>query len=189
MRDFPPLDFAAMREAMVVSQLRPNAVDDPRVILAFARVPREAFVAASEQPAAYMDRAVPVGDGAMLNPPLTLARLFDAARLTPGERLLIVSAAPGYALAIAGELDVYAEAVAPGEDVPEGPFDAILIDGAGEVLPDLSAHLTARGRIVGGVIDGGVARLARGTTGRLVPFADAEMIHLAAYAAKREFAF
>ena len=38
------ISFEAMRHAMVQSQLRTNAVNDPRVVTAMARVPREEFV-------------------------------------------------------------------------------------------------------------------------------------------------
>ena len=38
--------FETMRHAMVASQLRTNAVNDPRVVAAMARVPREAFLPA-----------------------------------------------------------------------------------------------------------------------------------------------
>jgi protein-L-isoaspartate(D-aspartate) O-methyltransferase len=46
--------FEAMRHAMVVSQLRTNAVSDARVVEAMARVPREAY------PAPRASRASPI---------------------------------------------------------------------------------------------------------------------------------
>ena len=42
--DLPTLDFAAARDHMVDSQLRPNRVVDPRIISAMRTLPRERFV-------------------------------------------------------------------------------------------------------------------------------------------------
>ncbi len=55
--------FETMRHAMVASQLRTNAVSDPRIVTAMARVPREAFLPADVRAIAYRDTAVPLGHG------------------------------------------------------------------------------------------------------------------------------
>lgn len=54
-------DFAALRTAMVASQLRTNAVSDARVVAAMANVPRERFVPADQAPFAYRDGLVELG--------------------------------------------------------------------------------------------------------------------------------
>jgi protein-L-isoaspartate(D-aspartate) O-methyltransferase len=54
------------RKAMIESQLRVSGVNDPAVLAAFAAVPREDFVPAERRALAYMDRAVPLGDGTVL---------------------------------------------------------------------------------------------------------------------------
>ena len=55
--------FEAMRHAMVQSQLRTNAVNDPRVVTAMAKVAREAFVPESARRLAYRDTAAAIGNG------------------------------------------------------------------------------------------------------------------------------
>ena len=47
--------FEAMRHAMVQSQLRTNAVNDPRVVTAMAVVAREKFVPEDVRTLAYRD--------------------------------------------------------------------------------------------------------------------------------------
>ena len=75
------LDFQAMRRAMVDSQLRTNAVNDPRVTAAIETVAREDFVPADRRAIAYIDRAVPLSDKRAMNPALVTARLIVEAGL------------------------------------------------------------------------------------------------------------
>ena len=71
--------FETMRQAMVASQLRTNAVSDPRVVAAMAQVPRERFVAENRRALAYVDIAVPLERGRALTPPMVLGRLLTEA--------------------------------------------------------------------------------------------------------------
>ena len=56
----------AARRAMIDSQLRPSGVNEPRVLAAMARIPREDFVPVAMRSAAYIDRAIALGDGRFL---------------------------------------------------------------------------------------------------------------------------
>lgn len=205
----------AMRRAMVISQLRPNNVTDLRLLSAMERIAREPFLPAERRAVAYTDRAVPLGNGRALNPPLTTALLLDAAEIGPGDRILIVGAATGYAAAIAQQLAGHVVAVeseptlvedarrnVPGLDLVVGPlkegaigsFDAIVIDGAVESVPAaLIAQLNPEGRLTCAIDSGGVARLAvgrRGGTGfGLSEFVDLEAVPLPGFAAAKEFVF
>ena len=208
-------DSAAMRRAMVISQLRPNNVTDVRLLSAMECIAREPFLPAERRAVAYTDRAVPLGNGRALNPPLTTALLLDAAEIGSGDRVLIVGAATGYAAAIAQALAGEVVAVesdpaladdarrnVPGLDLVVGPlnqgtagtFDAIVIDGAVESVPDaLVAQLNPAGRLTCAIAVGGVARLAvgrRGGTGfALAEFVDAEAVALPGFAPAKEFVF
>lgn len=181
--------FETMRRAMVASQLRTNAVSDPRVVAAMARVPRERFVPESRRALAYVDIAVPLDAGRALAPPMVLGRLLTEARTVPSDRALIVGAATGYSAAVLAAL--VSSVVALEEDAslcgrarellaaeprvkivegrltqgwPEGaPYDLILFDGAVEQIPPaLVAQLAPQGRIAAPVIERGVTRLAIG---------------------------
>ncbi len=209
-------DFAAQRSAMVASQLRTNGVTDRALLDALSHVPRESYVPAEKQATAYIDRPVPVGGGRALNPPLATALLLNEARIGADSRVLIVGAATGYALALAAaisgtvtgvECDAALAAQARavrGARLVEGPletgaaahapYDAIVIDGAVDFVPEaLIAQLAPDGRLTTAINEGGVSRLAvgrRGGTGfALVPFVDAEAVALPGFVRPREFAF
>lgn len=177
------------RQAMVVSQLRTNAVNDPRVVAAMARVPREAFLPERARPLAYLDRPVPLGGGRAANLPMATGRLLTEAYLQPGDRVLLIGAAGGYTAAVlagiagavvAVEADAALAAIAraalsalPNVTLVEGPlaeghaagapYDVLIVDGAVEQLPDgLVAQVAVGGRVATGLVDRGVTRLAIG---------------------------
>jgi protein-L-isoaspartate(D-aspartate) O-methyltransferase len=90
----------------------------------------------------------------------------------------------------------------PGLDLVVGPlnrgasgmFDAIVINGAVESVPDaLVAQLSQTGRLTCAIDGGGVARLAvgrRGGTGfALSEFVDSEAVTLPGFASTKEFVF
>ena len=209
-------DFAAQRAAMVASQLRTNGVTDRSLLDALASVPREDFVPEERRATAYIDRSLPLGGGRALNPPLATALLLNEARISVDSRVLIVGAARGYALALAGSISnavtgvecdpslaAQARTVA-GVRLVEGPLEigaaahapyhAIVIDGAVEFVPEaLIAQLAPDGRLTTAINEGGVTRLAvgrRGGTGfALVPFIDTEAVTLPGFVLPREFAF
>ncbi len=99
------MDFQKARLAMVELQIRPNGVRDPRILDAFATLPREAFVADEQKALAYMDKEVLAVAGEAdtppryLLPPMVLARMLQAASPSQGDRALDVGGATGYSAA------------------------------------------------------------------------------------------
>ncbi len=200
---------------MVDSQLRTSDVNDPRVITAMLTVPREAFVPAQRRAMAYVDRPVPLGAGRALNPPLATGRLLTEAAIKPGEKVLLIGAASGYAAKLLGELGAVVTAVeedaqlaqaaeAAGVTVKHGPmaqgvaegapYDVILIDGLVEHLPQaLIDQLAEGGRLVAGLLDGGVSRLVAGRKAGgafgFVKIADIDMPSLPGFAVPVRFTF
>lgn len=196
-------NFADLRQAMVASQLRTTAVNDPRVVEAMGKVARERFVPAERASLAYLDIAQPLGGGRFIPAPMVVGRLLTEARVRSTDRALVIGAGSGYAAAVLGLL--VREVVALEEDpalaaigvaalpanvtavsgslaggwAAQAPYDLILFDGAVEEIPaTILTQLAEGGRVATAVIDNGVTRLAigRGTAGAfgLVPFADAE---------------
>jgi protein-L-isoaspartate(D-aspartate) O-methyltransferase len=177
-------DFALARQAMVDSQLRPQGVNDPAVIAAMSLVPRERFVPDEQKPLAYVDRAVPLGEGRALPPSAVLGLLLTALAPDRGERALVVGAGTGYAVAVLKEMGVSVDALessaalaavarANGVDAIAGgledgysgggPYDFILVDGAVEHIPDaLVDQLKDGGRLGGAIVDKGITRLILG---------------------------
>ena len=85
---------------MVESQIRPNKVTDERLISAMASLPREVFVPKEFQSVAYVDEAIPLGDGRYLMEPLITARLIQAAQPAPGDVALTIGCGTGYGAAV-----------------------------------------------------------------------------------------
>lgn len=180
----PVPDYSAARATMVDSQLRPQGVNNPAVVEAMARVPRELFVDPEARPLAYSDRAVPVGNGRMMSSPTVLGLLLSEIAPVAGERALVVGCATGYSAAVIAELGVEviglecdpelaAKARSNGVALVEGPlesgwkkaapYDFILIDGAVEYIPDsIVAQLTATGRLGASIVEDGISRLVAG---------------------------
>ena len=163
----PLPDYAAARQAMVDSQLRPQGVSDPSVIAAMGLVPREKFVPDEQRPLAYVDREVPLGEGRALPAPAVLGRLLNALAPLPGERALVVGGTTGYAAAVLKAMGVDAVEISDdslgGEQGKSGPYDIVLIDGAVEHLPDeLVDRLKDGGRLGGAIVDQGITRLIVG---------------------------
>lgn len=209
----------AQRQAMVTSQLRTTAVSDQRVIAAMASVPRETYLPADARPLAYRDTAIPLGDGRAANLPMATGRLLTEADLLPGDRVLLIGAAGGYTAALLADIVASVTAVeeAPAlltvaraalahharvtlveapltVGAPDGaPYDVLVIDGAVEHLPDaLLAQVREGGRVVTGLVDHGVTRLAAGrkTAGfALQAFADSDCVTLPGFAIPKRFQF
>lgn len=208
------VDFAAMRAAMVASQLRTSDVNDTAVIAAMSRVPREDYVPAERRETAYVDRPIPLGNGRAINPPLATGRLLTVAEIMAGDKVLLLNDATGYAAALLDAMGAVVTVVDEG-DRPAGlpgaahwvqgragegheagaPYDVILIDGVAEEISDaLKAQLADGGRIAAGLTERGVTRLVSGRkVGNAVGFlslADMEMAPAPGFAARpHEFQF
>jgi protein-L-isoaspartate(D-aspartate) O-methyltransferase len=187
---------AGARRAMIESQLRTSGVNDPAVLAAMARVPREDYVPAALRDAAYIDRAIPLGNGRALAAPLVHGRMLVEAAPTAEDKALLVVDGNGYLAEVlrplVGSLDTIApaDAAAPGD----GGYSLIVIDGAVEVLPPaLCARLADDGRIVTGTVTRGVTRLAIGrkVAGEvaLLPLAEIGIPVLPEFAAPKRWSF
>ncbi len=191
------IDFAKARRAMIDSQLRVSGVNSDWVLNAMARVPREDHVPADARAHAYIDRAIPLGEGRALAAPLVYGLILSEAAPQAADRVLLVSGGSGYLGALlagrAGSIDVVSAAEGAAY-AGQGGYSLVLIDGAIEHLPDgLAAALDDGGRIVTGLADRGVTRLATGRkvagSVALLPLADVGIPVLAAFAAPKRWSF
>ncbi|OYY69466.1 MAG: hypothetical protein B7Y00_05815 [Sphingomonadales bacterium 17-56-6] len=191
------VNFEDMRRAMVDSQLRTSGVNDAWVVAAMGRVPREDYVPATHRTTAYMDRSILLDDGSVLNPAVSTAMLLQAADVRADDVVLLIGKANGYVADILKSRVQTVIAVAA-DDLNQaqagGPFSLIIIDGAAEELPSALLGFAAEGaRIVTGVIEGAVTRLAKGYVHKgkvaLKPFVDSEIAAIPAFARKPEFVF
>lgn len=185
------------RRAMIDSQLRTSGVNEPWVLAAMNRLDREDFVPEALRAAAYIDRAVPLGDGRFLAAPLVHGRFLAEAVPTPDDTVLLVGDASGYLAALlrplVGSLDVIDPAQA-GAAAETGDYSLLVIDGAIEQLPDaLAARLGEGGRLVTGLVERGVTRIATGRKAAgqvaLLPLAEIGIPMLPEFAAPKRWSF
>jgi len=190
-------EAGSARRAMIDSQLRTCGVNEPWVLSALASVAREDYVPAESRAAAYIDRAVPLGDGRALPAPLFHGKLLGAAEPRNSDKVLVVTAGSDYLAAViarlTGNVDKI-DAAALGGGLPGTGYSLIVIDGAaGEVPAVLADALAADGRIVTGLVDKGISRLAIGRkvagTVSYLPLADLGIPAIAELAAPKHWSF
>lgn len=214
-------DFAARRVTMVDTQVRPNDVTSFPVIAAMLAIPREDFVPDARRAVAYSGENIDLGSGRTLLEPRTLAKMVDALALEPGDLVLDLACGLGYSSAVMAHMVQAVVAVESADDLAreaearlssagidnvavvngpladgyagQAPFDAIMINGAIDALPDaLADQLKEGGRIAALFTDGrlGVVRTGIKLDGRINwRFAfNAHAPALAEFSAPQEFA-
>jgi protein-L-isoaspartate(D-aspartate) O-methyltransferase len=171
------LDFAHARRQMVDVQIARRGVQDPRVLDAMGKVPREIFVEGGFEEFAYEDQPLPISEGQTISQPYIVALMIEAAEIQPGDRVLEVGAGSGYAAAVMSRIAarVYAIERHPAlaaharhrfhglaydnievmaGDGTRGwpvaaPFDAILVAAGGPDVPQaLKEQLKVGGRLI-----------------------------------------
>ncbi len=206
-------NFEQMRRAMVASQLRTTAVNDPRVVAAMGEVPRERFVPDDVRGQAYLDISLPIGSGRRMSSPMVVGRLLTEARVRPSDRVLVIGAMAGYTAAILAKLagrvtaleeDAVLAGAPEGVEGVEGPlaagwpanapYDLIVFDGAVEEIPAaIVAQVADGGRVAAPIVENGVTRLAIGRKAGdafgMISFADADAPILPGFAKPRGFSF
>jgi len=215
-------DFSARRVTMVDTQVRPNDVTKFPIIEAMLAIPREDFVPSALREAAYVGENLDLGGGRVLLEPRTLAKMLDALSVEPGQSVLDLGCGLGYSAAVIARMTgtvvgveenadwaSEAQALLAGHGVTNAtvhagpiaagapglqPFDAILVQGAVEVLPDaIAAQLKEGGAIACLFMEGalGVCRLGRKVEGAIVwrNIFNATAPVLPGFARKAEFVF
>jgi protein-L-isoaspartate(D-aspartate) O-methyltransferase len=210
------VDYAQARRMMVDGQVRTADVTDLRIIAAMLEVPRERF-APGREAIAYLDADLPVTPKRALLKPMVFAKLVQAAGIGPDDTVLDVGCATGYSAAIlarlAGRVVALEEDAATAQAMlgglsnvsvatgplaegwaKEAPYDVIMVEGAGEIVPEaLLGQLKEGGRLLAVV---GKMPVAKATVYQLSqghmtaqPLFDAAAPALAGFAKPAEFVF
>jgi len=170
------MHFEALRKAMVDSQIRPNKVIDDRVIAAFMSVPRERFVSKNMQNLAYIDEDIHLSGGRFIVEAMVMARIIQTLALDASQSVMLIGAGTGYTAALISSLvesviaiETRAQMVEKAQQAvtaldignvavikarlqdgyaSEAPYDAIIIEGAVEQMPQsLLDQLADGGRL------------------------------------------
>jgi protein-L-isoaspartate(D-aspartate) O-methyltransferase len=150
---------------MIDSQLRTSGVNDLFVLERMNAVPREDHVPESARGVAYMDRAIAFDEGGHIAAPVFYGALLREARPVAEDSVLIVDGGSGYLPALIEPLVASVKAITPesAQGTLRGTYSLILVDGAVEVFPaTLTRRLADDGRVLTGLIENGVTRLAAG---------------------------
>lgn len=168
-------DHSALRRNMVDCQLRTYDVTDRAVLAAMGAVPRELFVPAARQFAAYVDQPVALDDfgaqGRVLLAPMTSGRMLQALDVQPGQAFFDYACGTGYTAAVASALGARVtafdssdalriaaraalsasgvHAVEVVDAMPAGPFDLIFVNGGcAKLPPQLASRMADDGQLV-----------------------------------------
>jgi len=99
-------DWEDLRERMVLQQIEPRGVKDPRVLEAMRAVPRHRFVPADYREAAYNDTPLPIGEGQTISQPYIVALMSELLEVGPGSKVLEIGTGSGYQAAVLAAMGV-----------------------------------------------------------------------------------
>jgi len=97
-------EFKQARKNMIETQIRRRGITDKNVLTAMAKVPRHRFLPEDRVSLAYIDSAVPIGEGQTISQPLIVALMTESLGLTSNERVLEIGTGSGYQAAILAEV-------------------------------------------------------------------------------------
>lgn len=171
------VDYKALRNEMVRTQIIQRGIIDRAVIAAMRKVERHLFVPEEVMSLAYNDYPLPIGEGQTISQPYIVALMSELLELNKNMKVLEIGTGSGYQAAILGEIagEVYSiEIVEPlavrssqllkrlgytnvfcktGDGYlgwkEYAPFDAIIVTCAPSEIPDpLKEQLSEGGRMI-----------------------------------------
>jgi len=101
--------FERDRNRMVDQEIVGAGVKNARVIEAIRTTPRHEFMQASQRKYAYLDMALPIGEGQTISPPFVVAYMTEQLDPQPTDKVLEIGTGSGYQAAVLSGLvrDVY----------------------------------------------------------------------------------
>jgi protein-L-isoaspartate(D-aspartate) O-methyltransferase len=171
-----PYNYAPV-ENLIDGQLATNGITHAGILDAIRSIPRELFVPDAFRDTAYVDEEIPVSAGRVMMEPLLLARLLQCLDPKPHESVMIIGGGSGYSAALLSHLVARVELVEENPVLAHAaehhfrqlglpnvtlaqhalthgapataPYDAILIEGAVQVIPEaISSQLKVGGKLL-----------------------------------------
>ena len=172
--------------ARFIMALRARGLRDTRIMAAFERTPRQDFFGTEVWPHIYADIALPLPCGEQATSAHLIAQIINAASLAPSLRVLEIGTGSGYQTALLAKIvktvvsieryhslaeiarkNVLRQGLETvelrfgdglrDEDLPEGTFDRIIVNGSLASLPEsLTRRLSPDGLVIAPIeTDGG----------------------------------
>ena len=167
----------ALRTTMIDGQLTPHNILDERILEAFEAVDRVDFMPEQYRQVAYVDGRHQVASGRHTLSLINIATMLQLADIKPTDTVMMIGCATGYAAAVCAKIAKHVYAVEENQELStvargiisqkaiEGvdivstplvaghgehaPYDAIIIEGSIEALPEgLFKQLAEGGRLV-----------------------------------------
>jgi protein-L-isoaspartate(D-aspartate) O-methyltransferase len=106
---------AATADVPLDQWLSTRGIRDPRVLAAFAAVPRDVFIAQDGPDGAFDGKPPPAASGQIITQPYLTARMLEELQLRPEARVLEVGTGTGYTAALLGRVasEVFSVGVIP----------------------------------------------------------------------------
>lgn len=136
--------FVEWRKRMVEHQLKGEGITDPLVLMAMEKIPRHLFVPEVLRDVAYVDCALPIGEGQTISQPYMVAFMTQTLRLGGDEKVLEIGTGSGYQAAILAMLarEVYTlERIEPLAEKARGLLESLGFDNVHVLLGDGSLGL------------------------------------------------
>jgi protein-L-isoaspartate(D-aspartate) O-methyltransferase len=103
------------RLKMVRTEVVEAGIKDERVIEAIRQTPRHLFVTQQQRHLAYLDMALPIGEGQTISPPFVVASMTESLKPRPTDKVLEIGTGSGYQAAVLSQVvaDVYSIEIVP----------------------------------------------------------------------------
>jgi len=136
------MNLEQARLNMIEQQIRPWDVMDSRVLNTIENTPRHQFVAESQQALAYMDLALPIGNGEKMMEPRLEARMVQTLNIQKSETVLEIGAGSGYVTALLCKLGASVRSTEFYDDLMEQAKDRLISAGIGNFILESGDALT-----------------------------------------------
>lgn len=151
-------------QCMIDGQLTPHSIGDAAIIAAFEAVNREDFMPSHYAKVAHLDGGHAVAQGRFTLPPMIIAKLLQLARIQKTDNVMMIGCATGYSASVCAQLASHVYAVEENQELAtvarsiisqkditgvdivstpliagcaeHAPYDAIIIEGAVETIPE-----------------------------------------------------
>jgi protein-L-isoaspartate(D-aspartate) O-methyltransferase len=173
----PVIDRFTAQKNMILGQVLPHRVTDPKLLAVLARIPRKLFVPEAFEGIACIDGQVPLGYNRYLISPHIFSALLDRASIKDTDSVLDIGCGTGYSTAVIAHLARKVVGLESNSDLASkahtrlnklhiengiimtgsltnghgdgGPYDVIIINGSIDCKPEsLFEQLALGGRLV-----------------------------------------